>query len=195
LFAGGAGAILTVLVSWIIAKTSNNREEMKALKDSLDKAIDHLANKDSTLVPRLLDTVDRMATSLRPSVIKAVAPVGKSCNEMRIGDSLPIDRAAADAIRAVAADAVTEERTWLIRITELDLESFSAKVRFEDESEQDDARFRAAITDPAIAVLNNAYTRAFANHTVLRVRGKATLKEGEIQTLYISNTDDQEASQ
>jgi hypothetical protein len=162
---------------------------MKALKDSLDKAIGHLANKDASLVPRLLDTVDRMAISLRPSVIKAVSPVGRTCTEMRLGNSTPIDQAAADAIRSVAADEVTEERSWLVLITELDDETKSAKIRFEEESDQEEARFRAVITDPAIAVLNNQYIRAFATRTTLRVRGKATLKEGSIQTLYISDTD------
>lgn len=160
---------------------------MKALKDSLDKAINHLANKDGALTERYLETIDKMVESLRPSVIRAVAPIGKSCTEMQIGESLRIDQAMADSIRSIAEDEVTPEKSWIIRITELDLENSSAKVRLEDEDEE--ARLKAVITDPSVGVLNNPYVSAFSSQSPIRVRGKATLKEGAIQTLYISDTE------
>jgi hypothetical protein len=185
--AGVASVVLGPLIGWIVARASNNKEEMKALKDSLDKAIEHLAGQNSELVPKLLSTVERMAESLRPSVRAAVAPVGKSCSVMRIGNGAPIDEATAQAIRSVAADEVTEERIWNVRITELDIETASAKIRFEDSEEGDSGRFRAIVTDPVIGVQGNGYVTALAAQRPIRVRGKATLREGEIQTLFISN--------
>ncbi len=175
------------LIGWIIASASNNKAEMKALKDSLDNAMDRLAGQNAELVPRLLSTLEKMAESLRPSVRAAVAPVGKSCARMMIGSHAVIDEATSQAARAVAADEVSEERSWTIRITELDWETSSAKIRFEDDGAED-GRFRAVITDPAIGVRDNPYVRALASQTPIKVRGKATLREGEIQALYVSNT-------
>lgn len=189
LLAGVASVVLAPLIGWIVARASNNKAEMKALKDSLDKAMAHLAGQNSELVPRLLSTLERMAESLRPSVKSAVAPVGKSCSTMRIGNDTLIDEATAEAIRSTAADELTEERSWNIRITELDLESATAKIRFDDEGAQDERRFRAVITDPALTVLGNEYMRAFAAQGTIRVRGKATLRVGEVQTLFVSNTE------
>lgn len=192
LLSGFAGVILGPLLGWIFARASNNRAEMKALKDSLDKAIEHLAGQNSQLVPRLLSTVERMAESLRPSVRSAVAPIGKTCTHIKIGGDtgVVIDEATAASIRDVAPDEVTEERTWDIRITELDIEGCTAKIRFEDDAEWEGGRFRAVITDPAFSVRENVYVRAFVSQRRIRVRGKATLREGEIQVLYISNTDE-----
>jgi hypothetical protein len=191
LFAGSVATILPVILTWMFAKASNNRAEMKAIKDSLDKAIAELAGYNRELIPALLGTVDKLAESLRPAMREAVAPIGKTCTHLTIGSVPPIDEAKAHAIRSPVADDVTDERSWDVLITEMDYESRSAKVRFMDMDEegQDDRRVKAIITDPAFGVIENLYMRAFAAQTELRVRGKALLKEGEIQMLYVSNTD------
>ncbi len=188
LFAGAVGVVLGPLLGWFVARISNNRAEMKALKDSLDKAIGHLANHNADLIPKYLATVEKMAESLTPAMRAAVAPVGKTCSTMRIGSDVAIDEATANAIRSLAADEVTETRVWDVRITELDLESKSGKIRLEDSELEDEKRFKAVITDPAIAVINSDYVRAFAEQRPIRVRGKAVLRDGEIQTLYVSDT-------
>lgn len=188
----GTITLLPAFLAWIFAKASNDRVEMKALKDSLDKAIGHLAGQNTELVPKLLATVEKMSDSLRPSVRAAVAPVGKSCTHMTVGGSsgTVVDQARADAIRSTAADEVTHERTWDIVITEFDRESATAKIRFTDEEYgADEKRVRAVITDPSVGILGNAYVKAFAAHSEIRVRGKAVLRDGEIQTLYISDSD------
>lgn len=188
----GTITLLPALLAWIFAKASNDRAEMKAVKDSLDKAIAQLAGQNSELVPRLLATLDKMADSLRPSIRAAVAPVGRTCSQMSIGLNGPvIDVARADAIRSTIADELTEERTWSVVITEMDRESATAKVRFTGDVEgSEEKRVRAQITDPAIGVLGNEYVKAFASHAEIRVRGKALLRDGEVQTLYISNIDE-----
>jgi hypothetical protein len=190
LFAGFGVAALGGIITWLFHKASGTRAEMKAIKDSLDKAIGLLAGQNSELVPRLLATLERMADSLRPSLRAAVAPVGRTCRTMRVGDSGVIDEPMAEAIRSLDADEVTAERSWDVRITEFDFETAHAKVRFVDDEDegQEDRRVRAVITDPSAHVLGNPYIRAFAKQTPLRVRGKAVMKEGEIQTLYISDS-------
>lgn len=164
---------------------------MKALQGALDKAIGQLGAQNTELVPRLLATLEHMVDSLRPAMRDAVAPVGKTCRKLSIsGDSggPVIDEIRAEAIRSLSPDDITEERTWTIRISELDLESRSAKIRFEDNEDQDDRRFKAVITDPALDIADNAYINAFSKKSSLVVRGKALSQEGDIQSLFISNT-------
>jgi hypothetical protein len=185
----GSIVMLPTLLSWIFARASNNRTEMKALQQSLDKAIAQIGAQNTELVPRLLSTLERLAESLRPAMRDAVAPVGKSCTRMSLGPETVIDEPTAEAIRSTDADDLTNERSWVIRITELDRETASAKVRLEDDDALEDKRFRAVITDPAIALISNPYVYAFAGQQVIKVRGKATLKDGEIQTLFISNAE------
>jgi hypothetical protein len=189
LFAGLASVVLAPILGWIFTRASNQRAEMKALKDSLDKALALIAGQNSETIPKLLATVDKMADSLLPSARAAVAPVGRTCATMQVGAGPVIDQAMADAIRSPGEDELTEERSWRIRITELDLETRSGKVRFEDEDDSDDGRVRAVITDPALDMLTSPYTKAFASHKTIQVRAKAILREGEIHTLYISNTE------
>jgi hypothetical protein len=54
-----------------------------------------------------------------------------------------------------------------------------------DDSEK---RISAEISDPAVAIPNNAYATAFAARRPLKVRAKAVLKAGEIDKLHISDT-------
>lgn len=188
LFAGGIVSIVSILLTYLIGKSRNSQEEMKAIKDSLDKAVAALAGQNQQLVPHLLATIDRLAESLRPSLRAAVAPVGRSCEVMRIGEATPIDRASAEAIRATTPGELTAERKWLVRITELDLESATAKIRFVDGDDADeDIRLRAEITDPALRLLSNPYVLAFSSREPLTVFGKAILRDGSVQNLYISN--------
>lgn len=60
IFSGGI-MLLPVLLSAIFAKASNDRNEVKAIKDSLDKAVAELAGQNKEVIPRLLATVDKIA--------------------------------------------------------------------------------------------------------------------------------------
>lgn len=188
----GSVLLLPALLSWIFAKASNDRAEMKALQGALNNAITQLSAQNTELVPRLLATLERMVDSLRPSIKDAVAPIGKTCKKLTVGDpnsgGPTVDEIRAAAIRSPLPDEITEERTWVIRITELDLESKSAKVRFEDSETQDDGRYKAVITDPALDLVANPYIDAFSRKVPITVRGKALAREGDIQALYISDT-------
>lgn len=187
LFSGAGGAALGAILTWLFARASNKREEMKAIKDSLDRAIQLMAGNNHDDVQRLLSTVEKMADALRPAIRDAVKPVGRTCTQMTIDGNVVVDQASADAIRSEAMDEVTAEKTWKVRITELDVESGTAKVRLDDEAQQD-RRIKAVITDPSAKMLANAYAQALLSQTDIEVRGKATLRDGEIAQLYISNT-------
>lgn len=186
LFAGGVGAIVSAVVAWIFARASGRSQEMKAIKDSLDKAVSALAQRDEALQMRLLGTIERLADSLRPAVRSAVAPIGGHCTTLSIGDAIKLDAADKERIMAVNPDEVSPEQEWTLLLTELDLESQSAKARLDGSA--GDQRIKVKITDPALDVPGNAYASALAEKRQITVRGKAKMSKGEVQTIYASDT-------
>lgn len=192
---GTLAAIVTGLVTWLFQRGASERADMRAIKDTADKLLASLADSQrqrdllqGQTVDRLAATIDRMADALRPSLKAAVAPIGRSCKFMTVGAGAAIDEAMADAIRSEVATDVTPPRQWQIVITEMDLETATAKVRLigEDES-SDNGRVKAKITDPAFGVAGDIYRRAFAVQSPLTATAKATLRDGEIQTLFITD--------
>lgn len=183
---GSIGALIGAIVAWLVARSSNKSTEMKMLKDSLDRAIHEMAQGNQATIQALTQTLERVAEGIRPALRRAVAPVGGSCSSMTIGNAATVDIPTADAIRADSPDEVDEARAYVVRITELDLESNSAKLRLSEG--EDDARVAAQIIDPAFAVPGNLYMQAFITQTPLRVTAKATLRDGAITRLYVSDS-------
>lgn len=180
LLQGFATITVTSLFAWIIAKSSNNKVEMKLLSENLSRAIDGLAQGNVDQKAQLLAVVDKMADALKPATRQLVAPIGRSCRQLSVGGVAVIDEATAEAIRGDANVEVDEERDYTVLITELDLEKMTAKVRLSQDSEH---RIRAVITDPDIG----PYALAFAEQRSLDVRAKAILREGHVRALYVSN--------
>ena len=87
---------------------------------------------------------------------------------------------------SAAADGVEvgAEGTYALMITELDMETGSCKVQTEDAPAD---RFSGRITDPGFTLPNNPYVMAMADRRYIKVRGKPTLRDGEIDKLYISD--------
>lgn len=184
LLQGSIAAFVTATISYIIAKAANRKEEVKHLAASLDKAIDALAQGNSETRESFAAMIPRLVDALRPAAKQAVEPVGRSCSVMRIGASTPIDVGAAAAIREDAPDSIDQERTYKLLVTELDLETGSARVRLVDEIE---TRIKASITDPVLKVTGNAYAAALVSGLPLCVTAKAAMRDGQIVRLYISN--------
>lgn len=190
LIATTVGGLFVVLVSWIFKRAAGRREEMKNLRGALETAIKELGTKDQATVDRLLDTVDKMADALRPAAKQAVAPIGESVRTLTITGAkadrpLVVDEAEKAAIVSEVPLEVGEERTYHVLITELDMLSGNCHMSFADEPE---SKIAGRITDPAFASPNNKYALALAAKQVLAVRAKATLRDGEIDRLHISDT-------
>ncbi len=180
LFAGSASAAVGSIVTWLFARASGNKEEMKALKDTLDKVLD-LQGKSQE---QLHATLDKMADALRPAIRQAVAPVGRSVGTMTVAGRYVIDEAAAEAIRAPGETEVGADRSWDLVITELDTETKTGKIRLTDD---DGKRIKVRITDPLADIIPSPYATAMANATQITVRGKPVLRDGDIDTIFISD--------
>jgi hypothetical protein len=191
LMATFVGGLFVSLVSYIFNRAAGQREEMKQLRGALDTAIRELGARDQATVDRLLDTVDKLADALRPSARLAVAPVGESARTLTIGGategrpSIVIGEAEKAAILSTSELEVGAEKPYHLVITELDMVSGNCHVAFVDDP---DARVPGRITDPAFGVPNNLYALAMAAQRPITVRAKATLKDGEIERLHISDT-------
>ncbi|MGV8959225.1 MAG: hypothetical protein ACOH1V_02400 [Stenotrophomonas sp.] len=180
LFSGVAVPLITGLVAWIFSRASGKKEEMKMLKDALDKVLAMQSDNQD----KLHATLEKMADSLRPAVRQAVAPVGKSCTTMTVAGSYVVDEATAQAIRGTGEMEVGAERVWELIVSELDSENSTAKVRLADD---DSKRIKARITDPLAATIPNPYATAMASAVMIKVKGKAVMKDGEVDTIFISD--------
>lgn len=187
IFSGSAGAVLAVILPWIFSRHKNKTEEMKLLKDSLDKAIEQLGNRDQEIINRLASTIEKMAEELRPAARQAVYPIGQSCKTISIFDkdkNKPIgviNEQDKEAISKLQDGEVTGIQEFNIVISELDKQKATCKVSVNGA----DKRISAAISDPLINTPDNVYYKSFVSNETLKVTGKAIIKDGDISKLVI----------
>jgi hypothetical protein len=188
-YVSGTAAGLTVtLIGYVFSVLAGRREEMRQLRGALDTAIRELGTRDNSVVERLLATIDRMAEGLLPSAKQAVSPIGETASTISVANRSgtrrtvlgPSEKA---AITAETPTEVGEEHIYTLTISELDLDNGKCKIRLQDDPL---VRFDGRIMDPVINLPNNDYAVAMAAHKALTVRGKPTLKDGEIQEIFIS---------
>lgn len=176
------GAIISVA---IYRASSRRKEEMKHLSDNLSKSIELAAQGNSETVARMTSLVENLVEALKPALRQAVEPVGRTCTSMQIGSTGVITEAMAEAIRSDDPETYETEQDFTVRITELDLENRTGKVRIE--GSESDRRVRVVISDPMLSVPGNAYTKAFVDAAPLPVRAKAGIRDGAITVLHISD--------
>jgi hypothetical protein len=186
IFQGVVGNIAVAVVTYVVAKAANRSDEMKHLAEALKISLEQNGKRDDTVISKLLNTVDKMAESLRPAVRQAVRPVGESCSTIRIGgeSGIVVDALDKAQINAESPMEITSVKAWSATITELDRENATGKVRLADDI---DSRIPVTITDPIFGASDNPYIAAFTTGATIKLEGKAQLQDGEIKRLYISN--------
>jgi hypothetical protein len=182
MWSGAGGAVLAVVIGYVLSLRS--REEMKLLKDALDKA---LANNAQT-TEKLISTIDRMAEALRPSARLATSPIDRTCNKIDLYSGptkvADLDHEKKEYFHQPAPANFIPTRRYVGMISELDVKTGGCKVSL-GESDQ---RLAAEITDPIRVLPNNAYAMALASQQSLAFMAKAELGEdGDIAKLYISD--------
>lgn len=198
IFSGMAGSILTAVVAYAIARHSNKGEEMKHLRELLEKQMDEQSGRNAELTTRLLGTIEKLVDGMGPAIKQAVAPIGNSCRHIDLfgasqqGERISIDQSVKDAIMKPDPETeLTPEQVFTLVLTELDREKGTAKVRLLDgfTSDGDDSeRIAVKIIDPAFDMASNAYIAHFSSGEPLKAKGKASLKDGVIKTIYLSDT-------
>lgn len=182
---------LTVgIISFVFSKARGRSEEMKHLSEGLQLAIKELGAKDRPTIDRLLDTIDKMADELKPAARRAVAPIGESARTLSVslganGTGVKLDEADKAAIMSPAGLSVGEEKRYKVLISELDM--FTGSCHVDVEGDEVVGRHPAKITDPECSLPNNIYVLSMAAQRPLAVWAKATIREGVIERLFISN--------
>ncbi|WP_446926280.1 DUF7946 domain-containing protein, partial [Klebsiella pneumoniae] len=196
LFSGIAATILGAILQYIFARNSNKKDEMKALQQSLEKAIEALGNKDAGTIDKLIAVIDRMAVELRPSVRQAVSPIGNTCDEISIatnvdGCLLKVNEHDKAEIDKLDDDEVIGLREYRAFLTEFDAHNMTAKIILE--GDDSNRRIASEISDPSASKKNNPYINALGSYistkgdpsSVFTITAKATVKKGQINRLFI----------
>src|SRR3990167_4246457 len=195
MFQGMAPAVFTLILGYVLNRNSQAKEEMKHLQELFEKQLGY----SQAVSERMLETIDKLAGGLQPSVKKSMVPVCESCDRIDLyleGErSHRIDVAMKDAANSEEPSEILPEQKYVVEISELDRLKRTCKVHFiqpdsEEDVDEDGAprRISADITDPAAILDGNAYLRAFVDGKPLPIKAKALLRAGIISKLYISDT-------
>lgn len=185
-FSGQAGAAIFVgTLAFLWCKLTNKKAEMKALHESLNKAIEQLGRKDDS--ERLIATIEKMALALIPAAKNAVSPIGNTCETIKFGDSkhyyTTIDRDDKAAIHGEEF-SVTPPNEYRVLIDEFDMRKHTCKVALRDDLK---TRYNARIADPEAELANNKYALAMAKKSIVTIKAKTKVFEGVIKEFTISD--------
>lgn len=175
---------VTAIVNYAISTVAGRKKEADMSREIAIKSLEEMGHTSRTAI----EAMERLATSHKPAIRMFVAPVGQSCSNARIGDpafgSISIDSLMREAIDAPEEIEILETSDFEILISEFDFRNRSCKFSTRDRL---DDRFTGEITDPIAQVPKNPYSAALDNQRWLWVRGKAQVKAGDLEKLYISD--------
>jgi hypothetical protein len=175
---------VTAAVNYVVAKVSGQSNDVKRTLDSLDRAVAELGQTSR----HGYDALERMAAQQRPAARNLVVPIGQSCAVIYLGNkddgAIPIDESVKSAIDAPDPVEITETAAYEIFISELDHKNRTCKFSLRGD-EDPDHRISGEIIDPVIQAPRNPYLEAFAAQRWSSVLGKAQIKDGEMEKLFI----------
>ena len=194
IFQGMAGVVFTAVLTYIYSRNRGNQEEMRHLRELFEKQLSF----SQKVSERMMDTVDRLADALQPSVKKSVAPIGQTCDRIDLYShgsmNASIDVADKEAILSEKETQILPEKEYSVVISEMDRIKRSCKVSFtgpdsEENIEEDGSRRRIAceITDPVAILDDNPYLKAFISSKPVTIKAKALLRDGLVVKLFISD--------
>jgi hypothetical protein len=186
LFAGTVSAtIFTGSLAYVWACITNKKAEMKALENTLSKAIEELGRKDETT--KLLATLEKMALALIPAAKQAVSPIGNTCDTLKFGENgsyyATIDKEDKAEIHGEKF-TVTNETQYRVLIDEFDMRKKTCKVALRDDLQ---TRYSAKITDPQAELANNKYALAMAKKAIVTIKAKTKEYENITKEFVISD--------
>lgn len=185
-FAGVSGASIFVgILAFVWSIIAGKKEEMKALKESLNTAIVQLGRRDDS--QRLIEAVEKMALALVPAAKQAVAPIGVSCETMKFGDGkeyhTTLNEDDRDVIYGEIFD-VSDEEEYRVLISEFDMKNRTCKISLKDDLMR---RFSAKVTDPQAELANNKYVSAMNSKSIVTIKAKTKMVGDKIREFVVSD--------
>jgi hypothetical protein len=177
---------VTGIVNYAISKVGGRNKEAEIAHDIAMKALEEMGHTSRATV----EAMERVVSSQRPAIKLFVAPGGESCSVARIGDpsfgAISVDVATRDIIDAPDSAQILDAADYEILISEFDFKNRSCKFSLREQDNPND-RYSGEITDPIARTPKNPYSTALDNQRWLWVRGKAEVKDGQLDKLYISD--------
>lgn len=148
----------------------------------------HQFDQLAQITNKLIDTIPQLAAATRAAAADFVKPVGRTCRTITPHAGTPFETEIGPSEAQAIADgpdtSVSDMNTYQIsRIRGLNVVTGSCQLEVDGLP----GPVRGKITDPALELPGNAYTKALNNHTSLEVDAKAVVKAGTLQSLFISN--------
>jgi len=178
------------IVNHTIGKWAGRKSEAEKSKDVAYKALEEMG-----LAARAaMEAVERVASNGQAAVKQLVSPIGQSAGGAIIGQpsngaflvNSEDRRAIESSAELKATISVSPETEMIVRLTELDLVTGSCKVNLDHDSDRKQ-RIPGVITDPQVQLPRNVYSGAFDAQTIIRVRAKTQMADGEVEKIYISD--------
>lgn len=180
---GAAATIFAPIITYILS--SRKSEEMKHLSDALKQSM----AGNQAITDRLVSTVEKLAEALNPSVRKALAPIGKSCNSIDLYEGgakiHSMDATTKAAFANTGSKVADHTKVFLGVISEFDMTNGACKVLLDSAAE----RVTAKVVDPVYAQPNNPYVSSMAAQRQIKFLAKYELDaDGNLVKLHIFDT-------
>jgi hypothetical protein len=196
LWSGAFGAVLAVVVQYVLSPRDQDQEHMKYLNEALQKSMQiNEANTErfASMLGKFMVSIDKLADALRPAVRQALTPIDRSCSRIDLyteGEQFMTLSTDHKRAFAHAASMVSEHlEPYVGVISQFDMTTGACRVTLDGDS----ARIPAIVTDPVFNRPNNRYVEAMASADPIRFLAKADLDaDGNAVRLYISDTSEQE---
>lgn len=184
---------VTSIFSYVVSKLgSPKKSDVQAAMEVVEKSL----VESGQTTRHAIDAVERIALNQRPAARLFVAPIGDTCEFVRVGKPIDgavlVNREMRAQIEQPDPVQIGNATTYEILLSELDLKNRSCKFALRSEADPD-RRILGDITDPIIFNPNNPYSVALSQQRWLPVIAKAQLKDGEIEKLFISDIAAQKA--
>lgn len=181
--------LMGALIFWRIGRKSEFDQVLEGLLEIANRHDEfardvhqgHMRDKEW-----LQQHITDLARALVPAMRELPDPVGKSCNELKIGSTevtepVAIDEPTAQVLQSKEELIVADMRQYRGLFLGVDTTNGSCRIEVEG------GIVRGKITDPALEVVENVYTHALDTHRPVLITAKPVLREGEIKRLYISD--------
>ena len=168
-----------------ISESAKRSDELNlVLVNGILKANDHMADINKTLLEKLPGLVEANKGNMK----RAVTPIGRSCNEIthftgseNEFDILEADAAAIRSKDELEVDDMKDYECSLI--SELNTKTGHCHLHLTELHKH----VVGKISDPLLQEPGNIYSKSLDAQTGFKFKAKATLKDGEIYRLYVSD--------
>lgn len=181
----GAKIFIELATKYLIKRISGQKSEATVAIEKMAEVAVQAQKAQMQNTRWLQKTMEKLLNVNRHSLREVPEPVGKSVRKMSVGikdDATEIDEPTAEVLRAKDQMEVGEMGEYVVTMEGVFKTNGACKVKLDN-----GVIVAGKITDPVLDQPGNIYTHALDRAEPLLVTAKPTMKDGEINRLFISN--------